>query len=193
MQTLVVTERNWPQSRFCKSLFHLVISSWIHFPTFSRLLQNLISKSIQCYIIIVKDRFRSCSRAETIIVKLKASELLQIQDIADFLLVLVLVAQSCPTLCDPMDCSPPGSSVHEIFQARILEWVAISFSRGSSQPRDWTRVSCTAGRFFTDWATREDFLLLASKYALKFLLFFKLRFHFFVVVFFCLFFCFFFF
>ena len=69
--------------------------------------------------------------------------------------MLVLVAQSCPTLCDPMDCSPPGSSVHEIFQARILEWVAISFSRGSSQPRDWTQVSCTAGRFFTDWATRE--------------------------------------
>ena len=53
-----------------------------------------------------------------------------------------------------MDCSPPGSSVHEIFQARILEWVAISFSRGSSQPRDRTQVSCTAGRFFTDWATR---------------------------------------
>ena len=46
------------------------------------------------------------------------------------------VAQSCPTLCDPMDCSPPGSSVHGIFQARILEWVAISFSRGSSPPRD---------------------------------------------------------
>ena len=69
--------------------------------------------------------------------------------------MLVLVAQSCPTLCDPMDCSPPGSSVHEIFQARILEWVAISFSRGSSQPRDWTWVSCTAGRFFTNWATRE--------------------------------------
>ena len=109
---------NWPQSRFCKSLFHLVISTWIHFPTFSRLLQNLISKSIQCYIIIVKDRFRSCSRAETIIVKLKASELLQIQDVADFLLVLVLFAQSCPTLCDPMDYSPPGSSVHEIFPGK---------------------------------------------------------------------------
>ena len=62
----------------------------------------------------------------------------------------VLAAQLCPTLCDPMDCSPPGSSVHEIFQARILEWVAISFSRGSSQPRDQTRVSCTASRFFTD-------------------------------------------
>ena len=46
------------------------------------------------------------------------------------------VAQSCPTLCDPMDCSPEGSSVHGVLQARILEWVAISFSRGSSRPRD---------------------------------------------------------
>ena len=64
--------------------------------------------------------------------------------------VCVLVAQSCPTLCDPMDCSPPGSSVHEIFQARVLESVAISYSRGSSQPRNRTRVSCTAGRSFTD-------------------------------------------
>ena len=63
---------------------------------------------------------------------------------------MVLVTQSCPTLCDPMDCSPPGSSVHEIFQARILEWLAISFSRGSSQPRGGTRVTCTAGRFFTE-------------------------------------------
>ena len=59
------------------------------------------------------------------------------------------VAQSCPTLCNPMDCSLPGSSVHGIFQARILEWVAISFSRGSSQPRDQTPVSCIAGRRFT--------------------------------------------
>ena len=67
----------------------------------------------------------------------------------------MLVAQSCPTVCDPMDCSPPGSSVPEIFQARILEWVAISFSKGSSQPRDRTQVSCTAGRFFTNWATGE--------------------------------------
>ena len=50
----------------------------------------------------------------------------------------VLVTQSCSTLCDPMDCGPPGSSVHGILQARILEWVAISFSRGSSQPRDQT-------------------------------------------------------
>ena len=64
------------------------------------------------------------------------------------------VAQSCPTLCDPKDCSLPRSSVHGIFQARVLEWVAISFSRGSSQPRDQTWVSCTVGRFFTIWATK---------------------------------------
>ena len=69
--------------------------------------------------------------------------------------VKTLATQSCATLCSPMDCSPPGSSVHGIFQARILEWFAISFSRGSSQPRDWTQVSCTAGRFFTNWAPRE--------------------------------------
>ena len=63
---------------------------------------------------------------------------------------MVLVTQSCPTLCDPMDCSPPRSSVLEIFHTRILEWVAISFSRGSSQPRDRTQVTCTADRFFTE-------------------------------------------
>ena len=65
------------------------------------------------------------------------------------------VTQSCPTLCDPVDCSPPGSSVHGILQARILEWVAISFSRGSSQPRDQTQVSRIAGRCFNLWATSE--------------------------------------
>ena len=53
----------------------------------------------------------------------------------------VVRAKSCPTLCSPVDCSPPGSSVHGILQARILEWVAISCSRGSSRPRDGTRVS----------------------------------------------------
>ena len=65
------------------------------------------------------------------------------------------VAQWFPTIYDPMDCSLPGSSVHGIFQARILDWVAISFSRGSSRPRDWTCVSCIIGRRFTIWATRE--------------------------------------
>ena len=60
--------------------------------------------------------------------------------------------QSCPTLCDPMDCSPPGSSAHGILQARILEWVAMPTSRESSRPRDGTGISCVsfiAGRFFT--------------------------------------------
>jgi len=67
----------------------------------------------------------------------------------------VLIAQSCPTLCDPMDYSPPGSSVHRILQAKILERVATPFSRGSSRPREWTRVSRIADRFFTIWPTRK--------------------------------------
>ena len=58
------------------------------------------------------------------------------------------VAQSCPTLCDPVDCGSPGSSVHAILQARILEWIAISFSREFSQPRDQIQVSRIAGRRF---------------------------------------------
>ena len=70
-------------------------------------------------------------------------------------LVLALVTQPCLILCHPMDCGLPSSSVHGILQARMLEWVAISFSRGFSQPRDRTWVSCTAGRCFTIWATRE--------------------------------------
>ena len=65
------------------------------------------------------------------------------------------VAQSCPTLCNPVDCSPPGSSVHGTLQTRILEWVAISLFRGSSLPRDWTQVSRIAGRHFNLRATRE--------------------------------------
>ena len=65
------------------------------------------------------------------------------------------VTQSCPTLCDPMDYSLPGFSIHGIFQARVPQWVAISFSRGSSQPRDRIQVSCIVGRRFTLWATRE--------------------------------------
>ena len=61
----------------------------------------------------------------------------------------VKVIQLCPALCDPMD-----DTVHGILQARILEWVALPFSRGSSQPRDWTQVSLIAGGFFNSWATR---------------------------------------
>ena len=67
----------------------------------------------------------------------------------------MLATQSFPTLCEPMDCSLPGSYVHGILQARILEWVVIPFCRGNSLPRDQTQVSHTVGRFFTIWATRE--------------------------------------
>ena len=68
------------------------------------------------------------------------------------------IVQSCLTLCDPMDCSFPGSSIHGILQAKVLEWVAISFSRGSSWLRDWTRISHIVGRCFTVWATRKAFI-----------------------------------
>ena len=67
-------------------------------------------------------------------------------------------------LFDPMDCSPPGSSVHGILQARMLEWVAISFSRGSSQSRDQTQVSCIAGRHFTLWTTFSTYLIWSTLY-----------------------------
>ena len=88
----------------------------------------------------------------------KQSMVLSIQGLrmnTEDLVKQVLAAQLCPTLWDPVDCSPPGSSVHEILQVRILEWDVIPFSRGSSQPRDRTQVSCIAGRFFTVWATTE--------------------------------------
>ena len=78
--------------------------------------------------------------------------------------VCVLVTQSCLTLSDPMDCGPPASSVHGILQARILEWIAIPFSRGSSRPRAHTQASRIAGIFLTIWATREapESLLMSS-------------------------------
>ena len=63
---------------------------------------------------------------------------------------------SCSALCNFMGCSSPGSSVHRILQARILEWITISFSWGTSLPRDWTQVSCIAGRSLSVWATRES-------------------------------------
>ena len=72
------------------------------------------------------------------------------------------VAQSCPTLCDLMDCSLPGSSVQGIFQARVLEWITISFSRGSSQARDQTSISCVSciGRWIlyhcATWETKGE-------------------------------------
>ena len=77
------------------------------------------------------------------------------------------VAQSCPTLCHPMDSSLPGSAVHGIFQARILDWVAISFSRESLQPRNRTHlshVSCIGRRFFTTSTTSEALKLMGSHF-----------------------------
>ena len=71
-----------------------------------------------------------------------------------------LLAQSCPTLCDPMDCSPPGSCVQGISQARILEWVVISFSRGSFWRRDGTDISCIDRWIPYSWATSEACILL---------------------------------
>ena len=68
---------------------------------------------------------------------------------------ICICAQSCPTLWDSMDCSLPGSSFHGISQARVLEWVAISFSRGSSLPRDQTHISCIGRWVLYCWATRE--------------------------------------
>ena len=72
--------------------------------------------------------------------------------------------QSCPTLCDPMDCSPPGSSVHGILQARILEWVAISSSRGSSQPRDQIRLLglLHCRWILYHWASGEALIMILS-------------------------------
>ena len=86
------------------------------------------------------------------------AEILQIKEIKTVYFVECVCAWLCPTLCDPVDCRLPGSSVYGIFQARILEWVAISSSKGSSCPRYQTRISCiscTAGRFLTSEPSRK--------------------------------------
>ena len=82
---------------------------------------------------------------------------------------LVLVAQSSLTLCNPMDCSPPGSSVHGIIQAKILEWIVIPFFRDSSWTSDWSQVSCIAGKFFNVWATKETPIVKQYSNSMKFL------------------------
>ena len=75
-----------------------------------------------------------------------------------------LVAQSCLTLCDPMDCSPPGCFVHGILQARILEWVAMPSCRGSSWPRDQTHISCIAGTFLTTVPPGKPLIIFVSTF-----------------------------
>ena len=87
--------------------------------------------------------------------------------------VKVVVTQLCLTLCDPMDCSLPGFTVHGLLQARILEWVATPFCRGSPQPRGRTGVSCVAGRFFTIWATRRPTRMSTTSFLRKLCLYFS--------------------
>ena len=81
--------------------------------------------------------------------------------------MLCLVSQSCPALATPWTAAHQASLSQRLLQARILEWLAILFSRGSSQPRDQTEVSHTAGRFFTNWATREAYSLYSISLLLK--------------------------
>ena len=82
----------------------------------------------------------------------------------------MLVAQLCPVLHGPIGSSPTDSSVHGILQAKIMEWVAILFSRGSSQPRDQTQVSCISGRFFSIWVIRENYLGISNLGILRYCL-----------------------
>ena len=91
--------------------------------------------------------------------QVRSDQLLVFVNVVVQFLPKVKVAQLFLTLCDPMDCSLPGPFVHWVLQERIREWVAIPFSRGYSWPRDWTWVSCIAGRFFTVWVTRAYWLL----------------------------------
>ena len=91
-----------------------------------------------------------------------------------YMACFVFIAQSCLPLCNPMNYSLPGSSAYGILQARILEWVTISFPRGFSQSKDQTRVSCVVGRFFTIWATREaPTIWLGGPYAFAFCLLYQ--------------------
>ena len=80
----------------------------------------------------------------------------------------MLVAQLCSTLCSPMDCKQPASSVHGFLQSRRLEWVSIPFSRGSFWSRDQTQISCLAGTFFTIWTTWEANIWMEGYYGATF-------------------------
>ena len=79
----------------------------------------------------------------------------------------ILYSLSCLTLCYPMKCSPPGSSVPVIYQLRITEWVAISFSRGSSRPRHWTCVSCIGRQVLYHWTTRKELVITTMAFYIQ--------------------------
>ena len=118
---------------------------------------NAVSKHYHPYFIDEKPRYRKVKFSQSHTNWVAEVEFsLHVFLILSYILsaLSVLVAQSRLTLWDPMDCSLPGSSVREILQARIMEWVAIPFSRRLSWPTNWIQVSCIAGSFFTIWATR---------------------------------------
>ena len=84
-----------------------------------------------------------------------------------YLFLFLVVAKSYQTLCDPRNCSPPGGSVHGISQARALEWVAISCSRASSRPRDWSCVSCISRCILYHWTTKEAHCFMVHSFNLS--------------------------
>ena len=114
--------------------------------------------AIKCWLLFV--RWTSQRKLVIILVNINLRAYFISGIILNIFICVCACAQVCLTLCDPMDCSPPDSSVHGILQARILEWVTVLFSKGSSQPRDRTLVSCIAGGFSTIWATREAYLMV---------------------------------
>ena len=138
--------------RICKNWAHK-ISSWKYLTLLWRPVLPVFPLSTECFIAALypETPFRGFWKSAAV-----AAHDLILVEVGE---VKLLVAQSCLTLCNPMDCSPPGSYVQGILQARILEWVAIPFSRESFWPRDRTQVSCIAGRYFTIWVTRDTFCL----------------------------------
>ena len=126
---------------------YLTQSRWKVMNLLLGFLGRVLGFSLGCEVEMIKSEAAPRRKPET--GKIWKKKHSQREGSEDLCMCVCSVAKSCPTLCDPMDCSPPGSSVHGIFQARILEWVAMPSSRGFSPPRDQTSISCIAGGFFT--------------------------------------------
>ena len=152
--------RNWLSQEvgLYTSTLNYSFPGWCYFRLLKTGLFNLTlisSWNIYIYIIVGKSQSSfSSSTAWFLITSLQLPEKFHFKVVIIMRMKWSEVAQSCPPLLT-LDCSLPGSSVHRIFQARVLEWVAISCSRGSSWPRDRTRVSRILGGCFIVWATRE--------------------------------------
>ena len=131
--------------------------TFFHFPAMKCLIFDFISQSLfthdSSYWLLIDQLYECLPALNTSIFHLNCTNFIT------FLLIIYHNSVSHSVVSDslwPMDCRPPGSSAHGILQAKILEWVAIPFSRGSSRPRDQTQISRIVGRFFTAWATREN-------------------------------------